>query len=144
MRRNSLREYSLKLNRAVGCLPPAPCIFPPEGPRRCAHHVMLVSQKDLDSGKANGCSFCNPNGNPGDARLFFMPTHCDEPLNGFNPERANAKQPGACPQCFSLLHFTKKQDGTGDYECAECSTVFRPKLTHRQTVQEAEAAASAA
>jgi len=96
-----------------------------------------------------GCTFCTP---PSDdfeaarieAARFHMPTACNDPLNGFNAERSNAKHSGACPQCFSMLHFTKTEDGKGDYECAECGTVFRPTLTGHQKALAVQASAEAA
>jgi hypothetical protein len=146
----SLRQFSLKLNHAIGVLPEPPNIFPPEGLLpRCRHHVYWPESFRAKEISNPGCTFCTP---PSDdfeaeriaAARFHMPTACNDPLNGFNPERSNARQPGACPQCFSMLHFTKTEDGKGDFECADCGTVFRPTLSYHQKVLAVQAAAEAA
>ena len=133
-------HFSLQANRSIGFLPPAPCIFSPQGPARCAHHLLLLSDKDLASGKSNACGFCNPDGNKINGK-FVMPTFCDHPLGDSERVYANASAgPGQCPACRSRIHIVETN---GAWHCADCRAKIRtPKNLKAETENEVEVGAN--
>ena len=117
-----MRQFSLKLDRAIGTLPPPPCIVSPQGPARCPHHLLLISKADLETGNSNACGFCNPAGNSDNGNTFVMPAFSDHPLSDSGRARANKKAaPGHC-ECGSRIHVI---EANGTWRCADCLARIR-------------------
>jgi predicted RNA-binding Zn-ribbon protein involved in translation (DUF1610 family) len=97
---------------------------------------MLISEKDLETGRANGCGFCNPLGNPGDPKAFVLPSFCDHRLNSGDRLYANKNAPGECGACGSRIHIVEKD---GSWKCADCRAPVR-KSTSAQKENQTDAA----
>ena len=92
---------------------------------RCKHSVYLATPEEVKTRKSYNCSICRPEFDDSFLRLrgdvfseaakFHIPRHGQ--FNENDSLRANAHNPGFCPECGSGLHYEEGKD----WVCADCS-----------------------
>ena len=82
------------------------------------------------------CTHC------GNIRTYFTPNcrHCggafpEDDSRGHKQVTANRRQAGACPECFSTIHYETNKKSI--WECSDCGHKFRaPKFVERDGTDE--------
>jgi hypothetical protein len=98
--------------------------------------LLLISERDIETGRSNACGFCNPDGNSDNGNVFVMPAFSDHPLSDSGRVYANNNAAAGQCACGSRIHVVEAK---GNWRCADCGARIRiPKGFKGKTESEVE------